>query len=342
MSDTIYLRDIRKRPGFLTVWERHRHHKAHWFVELFAESLGVFLYCYAGVGSTAAYIIGTLSSQAGLGSVLQIGFGYAFGILLAITICAGTSGGHFNPCVTISLVVFRGFPPLKAVRYIAAQIFGAYIACLLVYTQYKDLIKLVDEGLAAKGLLDSIQFTPNGTGGILALYTQPGANLARTLLNEFVSDTVIGLAIWGCIDPTNFLVPPAAGPWVISFAYAVVIWGFAPPGLAANSARDIGGRLAALSIWGLKASGGNYAALAALTNIPAMLFAVVLYEFFLTDSSRVMPNAHMEYMIGHQKHQEQHGAPSHHILSGNGRKRASSTGSVTKEQAEHTENHNRA
>jgi hypothetical protein len=56
--------------------------------------------------------------------------------------------------------------------------------------------------------------------------------------------------------------------------------------VAANSARDIGGRLAALSIWGLKASGGNYAALAALTNIPAMLFAVVLYEFFLTDSSR--------------------------------------------------------
>ena len=92
----------------------------------------------------------------------------------------------------------------KPVRYIAAQIFGAYVACLLVYAQYKDLIKvsiktcttgncahphtkLVDEGLAAKGLLESIQFTPNGTGGILALYTLPGANLGRTFLNEFVS-----------------------------------------------------------------------------------------------------------------------------------------------------------
>ena len=56
--------------------------------------------------------------------------------------------------------------------------------------------------------------------------------------------------------------------------------------MAANSARDVGGRLAALSIWGLKASGGKYAALAALTNIPAMLLAVLLYELFLTDSSR--------------------------------------------------------
>jgi hypothetical protein len=43
MSDTIYLRDIRERPGFLTVWERLRHQKAHWFVELFAESASPFL-----------------------------------------------------------------------------------------------------------------------------------------------------------------------------------------------------------------------------------------------------------------------------------------------------------
>jgi hypothetical protein len=56
--------------------------------------------------------------------------------------------------------------------------------------------------------------------------------------------------------------------------------------VAANSARDVGGRLAAMSIWGMRASGGKYAALAALTNIPAMLFAAALYEFFLTDSSR--------------------------------------------------------
>jgi len=52
----------------------------------------------------------------------------------------------------------------------------------------------VDEGLAAKGALEAIQFTPNGTGGILALYTQPGANLGRTLLNEFVSVSLDSLA----------------------------------------------------------------------------------------------------------------------------------------------------
>jgi len=228
-------------------------------------------------------------------------------------ICSSTSGGHFNPCVTISLIVFKGFPPIKGLRYIVAQIFGAYIACLLIYVQYKDLISLVDRGLAARGLLESVQFTPNGTGGIFALYTLPGANLSRVFLNEFVTDTILSITIWACIDPTNFLVPPSAIPWVISFAYAIAIWGFAPAALAANSARDIGGRLAAITIWGTKASGGTYAALAALTNIPAMLFGVLLYEVFLADSSRVVSNQHLKYLIARQKHEEQHGGTSHQL-----------------------------
>ena len=57
--------------------------------------------------------------------------------------------------------------------------------------------------------------------------------------------------------------------------------------MAANAARDVGGRLAAITIWGKIAAGRKgYAAIAALTNIPATLFAAFLYEMFLTDSDR--------------------------------------------------------
>jgi len=56
--------------------------------------------------------------------------------------------------------------------------------------------------------------------------------------------------------------------------------------VAANTARDVGGRLAAIAIWGTKANGGSYAAIAALTNILATLLAYALYEFVLKDSSR--------------------------------------------------------
>ena len=56
--------------------------------------------------------------------------------------------------------------------------------------------------------------------------------------------------------------------------------------MALNTARDVGGRLANLTIYGMKAAGGKYAAIAALTNIPATIIAVLIYEFFLTDPDR--------------------------------------------------------
>ena len=56
--------------------------------------------------------------------------------------------------------------------------------------------------------------------------------------------------------------------------------------VAANTARDVGGRLVAISIWGTKANGGRYAAIAALTNIVATVAAYAFYEFIFKDSSR--------------------------------------------------------
>lgn len=39
-------------------------------------------------------------------------------------------------------------------------------------------------------------------------------------------------------------------------------------------------------LWGLAAAGGPYAAIAALVNIPAIIFGAYMYEIFLTDSDR--------------------------------------------------------
>lgn len=56
--------------------------------------------------------------------------------------------------------------------------------------------------------------------------------------------------------------------------------------VAANTARDVGGRLAAIAIWGTRASGGRYAAIAALTNILATVLSYAFYEFVFKDSNR--------------------------------------------------------
>ena len=42
----------------------------------------------------------------------------------------------------------------------------------------------------------------------------------------------------------------------------------------------------ALTVWGIDAGGGPYAAITALTNIPATVLAAVFYEAVLADYSR--------------------------------------------------------
>ncbi|KAL7281161.1 hypothetical protein ACG7TL_004469 [Trametes sanguinea] len=287
-QEQIAVYEVVPRPAIFKLWERTRNRQLHWLVECIAEATGTFLYTFAGAGATAAYVLGNILGIPGLGSVLQIGIAYAVGIALALAVCLPTSHGQFNPGITIHAVVFHGLPPFKAFRYIIFQIFGAYIACLLVYVQYKQLIHAAVDALQEKGTYDAMMFTSSGPAGIFGLYVNPGSNLGYVLLNEFVCDFVLGLVIFACSEPGNNLSTPTTVPWLISLAYGVVVWGYAPIGLAANSARDLGGRFAALTLFGKAASGGNYAALAALTNIPATLLAGLFYELVFNDSTRTI------------------------------------------------------
>jgi len=307
------MRDAIPRHPMFTSWERLRNKKeVHWSMECFAEMLGVFIYCYLGMGSTAGLVVGNLLKLTGLSSILQIGLAYACGVFLALCVGFTTSGGHFSPSVTIAFCIFKGFPKLKAVRYIVAQILGALIACALVYNQWKPLIVAAEAALVADGAeaFAATQFTANGPPGIFAFYLLPGQTLARVFLNEFVNCTVLGIVIWATLDPTNYMVSPTTLPLIVGLAYGAAVWGFGVPGIALNTARDIGGRIFAVAIWGSEAAGGRYAAITALVNIPAIIFAAYIYEVFLTDSDRVITPAHLqffEYMQGHAR-AEPHGS----------------------------------
>jgi len=298
LHQNVHLVDFEQRPAIFRSWERVRHRRARWFIECLAEMFGVFFYCYAGLGATATFIVGNILKVNGFGSLFNIGFAYGVGIVVAIIVCAATSGGHFSPAVTLVHVLFNGFPPVKAVRYIIAQILGSFLASMFVYWQWNVLIKEAETALRAGGLYDAQNFTSLGPAGIFAFYANPAIPLGQVFLNELVSDFFIGVAISACLDPTNFFTPPAAAPWVIGLTYGTAIWGFATNGLAANTARDVGGRLAAMVIWGTRANGGRYAAIAALTNILATILAYAFYEFVLKDSSRLLTAAEKEFYHG--------------------------------------------
>ena len=108
---------------------------------------------------------------------------------------------------------------------------------MLVYNQWKVLIDETEALLMAANPAQfaATQFTPNGIPGIFVPYLPTTQTLARGFMNEFVNVrlnicpcrsslligpqcTFIGIIIWASLDPTNYLIPPVLGPFLISFA----------------------------------------------------------------------------------------------------------------------------
>jgi glycerol uptake facilitator-like aquaporin len=205
--------------------------------------------------------------------------------MLAITICAPTSGGHLNPCITIAFAVFKGFPWRKVPQYIFSQIFGAFVGACLVYAQYAPELSKITKAMQEAGQEAAI-FTPSGPAGAIALLPAPGSQIGIIFVNEFISTAIVGITVFSVLDPSNIFITPASSPIVISVVFFVIIICFGPNGVALNTARDLGGRLAAACFWGRGVFPAKYSALAVLTNIAGTLFGALFQVLFLSDTVR--------------------------------------------------------
>ena len=91
---------------------------------LLAEAIGTFFLCFAGIGA----ILSTqppINSGAGL-----VGIALAHGLALSVAVSAfgGVSGAHFNPAVTVGMLVTGRIKFDRAAQYILAQLVGGTVA----------------------------------------------------------------------------------------------------------------------------------------------------------------------------------------------------------------------
>jgi aquaporin Z len=93
-----------------------------------AELVGTFLFFTIGYASVAAFHATDVPTP----GLLVVPFAFGFGLLAAIFAFGHVSGGHFNPAVTVAMVLDKRTTPIDAVGYIAAQVIGALGAGLLI------------------------------------------------------------------------------------------------------------------------------------------------------------------------------------------------------------------
>ena len=210
--------------------------------EVLAEFLGTFVLIVFGVGVVAQVVL----SKQTAGTFLSINIAWGLAVAMGCYVCAGITGAHLNPAVTIALAVHRGFPWKKVLPYSIAQIAGAFVASAVVFITYHEALNAFDEGV--RHVLG-----PQGTAGIWATYPQP---FLSTFPGGFI-DQVVGTAllvgvILGITDERNAPPPNGLAPVVVGLLVVLIgaTFGF-NSGYAINPARDFGPRLfTAVAGWG--------------------------------------------------------------------------------------------
>lgn len=183
---------------------------------LVAECLGTLLLIFLGVG--AAVVAGEY--------VGSLGIALAFGLtMLALVYALGSvSGSHFNPAVTLGMLVARRIDVGTAVRYWIAQLVGAILGALLLF-----LVAHQIPGLEIGG-----RFGTNGFGDRSAVQINTfGALVAEIVL------TFLLVYVWLSVTRSLAVTGIAGVPIGLALA-AVHLVGIPLTGTSVNPARSLG------------------------------------------------------------------------------------------------------
>ncbi|XP_077084700.1 aquaporin-9b isoform X1 [Siphateles boraxobius] len=211
--------------------------------EFLAELLGTFVLILFGCGSVAQKVL----SRGTGGEDLTIHFGFTLGVMLAVYMAGGVSGGHVNPAVSLAMVVVGKLPIKKFPVYVAAQFLGAFAGSCAVYSLYYGAFANFSDG----HLLVTGQ---NATAGIFASYPREDLSLLNGFVDQVIGTGALVLCILAIVDKKNIGAPKGMEPLVIGLSILAIGVSMALNcGYPINPARDLGPRLfTAVAGWGLE------------------------------------------------------------------------------------------
>lgn len=168
--------------------------------KLAAEFFGTFWLVFAGCGS-AIYAAGV--PDVGIG-FLGVSLAFGLTVLTMAYAVGGISGGHFNPAVSIGLMVAGKFSSKELPGYVAAQVVGGLVAGLMLY-----IIASGQADFAAGG------FAANGYGE----HSPGGYSMVSALLIEILLTFMFLIIILGA---TSALAPAGFAPIAIGLGLTLI------------------------------------------------------------------------------------------------------------------------
>jgi aquaporin Z len=187
---------------------------------LTAELIGTFWLVFGGCGSA---VLAAAFPDVGIG-LLGVAFAFGLTVLTMAYAIGHISGCHLNPAVTIGLAVGGRFRASHIAPYVMAQVAGAVLAALVLYT-----IASGRPGFTLEGGLAA-----NGYGA----HSPGGYSLAAGLLSEIVLTMMFLFVILGATDDRS---PRGFAPIAIGLALTLIhLIGIPVTNLSVNPARSTG------------------------------------------------------------------------------------------------------
>ncbi|XP_051500432.1 aquaporin-9b [Myxocyprinus asiaticus] len=217
--------------------------------EFLAELLGTFVLILFGCGSVAQSVL----SRGKHGEDLTIHFGFTLGVMLAVYMAGGVSGGHVNPAVSLAMVVLGKLPIKKFPVYVVAQFLGAFAgSCAVFCLYYGAFAKFAGGNLIVIGT--------NATAGIFASYPREDLSLLNGFIDQVIGTGALVLCILAIVDKKNIGPPKGMEPLLVGLSILAIGVSMALNcGYPINPARDLGPRIfTAVAGWGIEVfSAGN-------------------------------------------------------------------------------------
>ncbi|MCF0104649.1 MAG: aquaporin, partial [Eggerthellaceae bacterium] len=180
---------------------------------------------------------------------VAIMWGLLFALLVMVFMKIG--GAHFNPGVTLAMLIFKDFPRKLVLPYIAAQVFGWFFGVILIF-------------ILPGNILETFAIT-GGNPSTLFNCTAVEPHFWAAATYEFMMSALLLFFIFAAIDQKNSIAPsPKAFPFIVGVIIAFCIaFGGGVSGTAMNFARDLGPRFAELLVgsingWDTSSLFGNW------------------------------------------------------------------------------------
>jgi len=191
------------------------------------ELIGTMLLVLLGNGCVANVLLSKSKGQNSGWIVISAGWGFA--VAMAVYVTGWASGGHFNPAVTLGLILAGKTASSLFPIYLAGQMVGGVLGATLVWLAY----------------FPHWQKTPDPTHKLLCFSTQPAIrNIAWNFVCEVIGTAVLIIGVLGIFNVHNGIAD-GMGPYavgVLVFSIGLSLGG--PTGYAINPARDLGPRIA--------------------------------------------------------------------------------------------------